>query len=74
MPMRFRLKELKKEKGLTYRQIEAGANVSKSILSKMGTNKQRQVSLDVLDRLTDFLRCELNDLIIKTDNKGNNHG
>lgn len=68
MPMKFRLKELMEERGLTYEVVSEGAQVSTSILYSMRKNKQKQVGVAVIGRILDFLDCEPNDLMIRVKN------
>ena len=62
--MQFRLKELMKEKGVTYRQLSVDANVSTSTLNKMIQDDPKPVQSDVIERLLEYFNCEPNDLIM----------
>jgi DNA-binding Xre family transcriptional regulator len=63
MPVRFRLKELLKEAGISQSEAGRESGVSYATINRMCTNATRQVSLDVLDQLAKFLRCDPGDLI-----------
>ncbi len=69
--LHFRLKELMKEKAVTYRQVSDGAEVSTNTVYKLVKDKQKMIGLDVLERLLDYFDCDLNELIvIVPDNEG----
>lgn len=55
------LRVLMVKKGLTYRQVSAGAEVSTSTLQKIANNEN--VETDVLKRVVGFLGCRLSDLM-----------
>jgi DNA-binding Xre family transcriptional regulator len=65
MAVKIQLKQIMADRGLTYRQVSQGANVSTSILSKINHEQQKMIALDVIDRLTDYLECEPGELIVK---------
>ena len=48
---------------MTYRLLSEKAQVSTSTLSRMATNDQSGVSLDVLTRICNALGCTPNDLL-----------
>jgi len=66
--IQIKLKQIMKDRGLTYREVSQGASISTGSLYKMRENKQRYVDLEALDRITDFLRCDLSELIVKKTN------
>jgi DNA-binding Xre family transcriptional regulator len=66
MPIKFRLKELMQERGLTFKQVSEGARVSTNTLYTLRENEQKQVGVEVIGRLLDFFDCQPNDLIIRT--------
>lgn len=68
MPIRFRLKELMTERGVTFEDVSQGARVSTNTLYKLRENKQRQVGVEVVGRLLDFFDCEANELIVRIKN------
>jgi putative transcriptional regulator len=62
--IRYRLKELLAEKGVTYRQLSAGGKVSLSTLNKLIQDDPGPIQTDVLERICAYLNCHLNDLVI----------
>jgi len=66
--IQIKLKQIMKDRGLTYREVSQGASISTGSLYKMRENKQRYIDLEALDRITDFLRCDLSELIVKKTN------
>jgi DNA-binding Xre family transcriptional regulator len=69
MTVIFQLKQIMRERRLTYREVAEGAGVAKSVLIKINSGKQTRTDLGTLDKLTDFLKCEVSDLIVKIPNK-----
>jgi len=63
MPVRFRLKELLEEAGISQSEAGRASGVSYATINRMCTNATRQVSLEVLDQLARFLKCEPGDLL-----------
>ena len=68
--IRFRLKELMEQKGVTYRQLSSSAKVSTSILNKMVQEKPRPVQTDVINRLLNYFGCELTDFVVYVPDNG----
>lgn len=48
---------------LTYRLLAEEAEVSPTTLSRMATNEQKGITLDVLERICNALNCTPNDLL-----------
>lgn len=63
MPVRFRLKELLEEAGISQSEAGRASGVSYATINRMCTNATRQVSLDVLDQLAKFLHVEPGSLL-----------
>lgn len=63
MPVRFRLKELLEKAGISQSEAGRRSGVSFATINRMCTNATRQVSLDVLDQLAKYLKCEPGDII-----------
>jgi DNA-binding Xre family transcriptional regulator len=63
MPVRFRLKELLEEAGISQSEAGRASGVSYATINRMCTNATRRVSLDILDQLARFLKCEPGDLL-----------
>lgn len=62
--LKFRIAELMKERGVTYREVSEGAKVSTNTLYKMVKGKQRMIGVDVLERLCRYFDCTPGDLLI----------
>lgn len=62
--LKFRIKELMREKHVTYRQVSEGASVSTNTLYKLATGKQKMIGLDVIERLLRYFGCRPNDLMV----------
>lgn len=62
--LKFRVAELMKEKGVTYREVSKGAKVSTSSLYKIVKGKQKMIGVDVLERLLLFFDCSPCDLLV----------
>lgn len=65
MPIKFRLKELMHERGVTFKQVSEGAGVSTNTLYNMRENKQKQIGVDIIGRLLDYFDCEPGELIVR---------
>jgi DNA-binding Xre family transcriptional regulator len=63
LPVRFRLKELLEEAGVSQSEAARRSGVSFATINRMCTNATRQVSLDVLDQLAKYLKCAPGDLL-----------
>ena len=61
--IRFRLQELMEQRGLTYRDVSTGAQVSTNTLYRIIKNEARMIGIGVLERLLMYLECEPGDLI-----------
>lgn len=48
---------------MTYRLLAAEAKVSTATLSRMASNEQKGITLDVLERICNALHCSPNDLL-----------
>lgn len=53
--------KIRKEKGLTIRQLEYKTGISKSTLSRI-ENNQARLYLDSLEKISKSLKCDLKDL------------
>lgn len=62
--IRFRLKELMAEKGVSYRELSREAGVSTSTLNNMVQERPRPIQTDVIDRLCGVLECHPSELIV----------
>jgi len=74
MPIQFRLKELIAEKErkertkITYRDLKEATGINMNTLTAMANNNMKQVALSTIERLTDYFKCEISDLMVKVDN------
>jgi putative transcriptional regulator len=75
MAVQFRLKELIAERErktgqrVTYRNIRDETGISTSVLHKVATNKQKMISLTVIDRLCNYFGCQVGDLMVREPDK-----
>lgn len=66
----FRLREMMARKSnadkkkCTYEVIQKATGISPNTLSRMGQNKMAMMNLSVVDRLVEYLGCELDELIV----------
>jgi putative transcriptional regulator len=63
LPVRFRLKQLLEDAGISQSEAARQSGVSFATINRMCTNATRQISLDVLDQLAKFLKCAPGDLL-----------
>lgn len=68
MPVKFRLKELMTERGVTFKELNRDTGISTGTLYNIRENRQKMVGVDVIGRLLDFFNCEANDLIVRIKN------
>ncbi len=64
-PVEIRLRDVRKDKGLTQVQLAEEAGIHQSVISRIEAGTTA-VSLDILERLCEALDCEPGDLIIRT--------
>ena len=64
--LKFKLAELMKEKGVTYREVSEEAKVSTSTLYNLVKGKPKMIGIDVIERLLKFFNCQPNDLMALT--------
>lgn len=65
MRVRFRLKELLENAGLSQTDLHRISGVAYSTINGLVLNKARQVSLDTLGALSEALSCEPGELIMR---------
>lgn len=63
MPVVFRLRELLEKRGISQSELSRQSGVSFATINRMCTNATREVSLDVLDKLSTLLRVEPGELL-----------
>lgn len=66
MPVRFRLRQLLDDAGISQSEAARLSGVSYATINRMCTNATRQVSLEVLDALARMLKCAPGDLLETT--------
>ncbi len=66
MPVRFRLRQLLEDAGISQTDAARLSGVSYATINRMCTNATRQVSLEVLDALAKMLKCAPGDLLETT--------
>lgn len=80
MPVRFQLRELLEELGITQTELFRVAGVSLTTINRIVQNHTGQVSLETLDRLSSALgvlsgkRIEPGDLIVRDDGGASSGG
>ena len=60
--MRYRIKELREERGMTQQELAEKSGVSRTIVSKMENDEEPQTYTKTLLRLADALNVTVNDL------------
>lgn len=71
MPIKFRLKELMKERDVTFKELNQDTGISTGTLYNIRENRQKMIGVDVLGRLLDFFDCNPNELIVRTSDQQN---
>jgi len=61
------LKRLRKDRGMSLRQVEKITKISNSYLSQMERDKRNVPTLNILGRLADAYGVKVNDLIVAAD-------
>lgn len=61
--MRFRLKEVLKEKEITPYRLEVDMDMNHKTINDIVNNRTRGISFRILEDLCDYLDCTPNDLI-----------
>ena len=61
------LKELKKEKGMTTKQLAEKANLPEKTVSRILSGKTANPYIDTLDRLATALGCKIGDILAGTN-------
>jgi putative transcriptional regulator len=64
-PIRVRLRELRKERGLSQQALADLADVRQSAISQLESGTRQRIDLGILERLARALECEsINDLLV----------
>ena len=63
MAVRFRLRELLADRGMTQTELQTRTGLAYSTVNDLFNNKPRRVELDTLDALCEVLGCTCGDLL-----------
>ncbi|GIW49165.1 MAG: hypothetical protein KatS3mg079_641 [Caloramator sp.] len=70
--MKIRIKELRKKRNMTQRQLALISGVAKSYINELESGKYNNPSAEVLCKLAKALRCSINELVdCEGDENGN---
>ena len=69
MAVRFRLRELLAERGMSQTDLQARTGLAYSTVNDLFNNKPRRVELETLDVLCDILDCSIADLLERVPEK-----
>lgn len=71
--IKFRLRQLMGKladdtgQKITYRGIQETTGINQNTLVAMGKNTMVQVSLSTIDRLCDYFKCDISDLMVRDE-------
>ena len=69
MAVRFRLRELLAERGMSQTDLQTRTGLAYSTVNDLFNNKPRRVELDTLDVLCEVLNCSIADLLERIPEK-----
>ena len=69
MAVRFRVRELLAERGMTQTDLQTRTGLAYSTVNDLFNNKPRRVELETLDVLCDVLDCSIADLLQRVPEK-----
>ncbi len=69
MAVRFRLRELLDERGMSQTELQTRTGLAYSTVNDLYNNKPRRVELETLDVLCDVLDCTIAELLERTTDK-----
>lgn len=69
MAVRFRLRELLAERGMSQTELQTRSRLAYSTVNDLYNNKPRRVELETLDILCDVLECSIADLLERVPEK-----
>ena len=69
MAVRFRLRELLAERGMSQTELQTRTRLAYSTVNDLYNNKPRRVELETLDILCDVLDCSIADLLERVPEK-----
>ncbi len=67
--IKIKLRQILWDKEITAVSVHKATGISQSILSNIIRGKRTNVGLDIIDKLCDYLNCDISDLIEFTPNK-----
>jgi putative transcriptional regulator len=67
--VRFRLRELLAERGMTQTELQTQTGLAYSTVNDLFNNKPRRVELETLDVLCEVLECAIADLLERVPEK-----
>ena len=67
--IKIKLRQILWDKEITAVSVHKATGISQSILSNIMRGKRTNVGLDIIDKLCDYLNCDISDLIEFTPNK-----
>ena len=69
MTVRFRLRELLDERGMSQTELQARTGFAYSTVNDLYNNKPRRVELETLDVLCEVLNCSIGELLERVADK-----
>ena len=69
MAVRFRLRELLAERGMSQTELQTRTRLAYSTINDLYNNKPRRVELETLDVLCDVLDCSIAELLERVGDK-----
>ena len=69
MTVRFRLRELLDERGMSQTELQARTGFAYSTVNDLYNNKPRRVELETLDVLCEVLNCSIGELLERVSDK-----
>ena len=73
MAVRFRLRELLAERGMSQTELQTRTRLAYSTVNDLFNNKPRRVELETLDVLCEVLDCSIGDLLERVPDKKRSH-
>jgi DNA-binding helix-turn-helix protein len=62
--MKYRVKEIRKEKGMTQVELAEKAKVARGIIVRLESEKEFDTSLNTLQKLACALNCEVSEIFL----------
>ncbi len=67
MPVKLRLKDILDDKGISQRKLALAIGVRPATINHLCKDDVEAVYLDTLDKICDYLKVDINELIIRVD-------